>query len=106
MFCTVHALYKAGVRLPADEARSNGVYGWLYLCHRGLMAPSHELIAHFSEHDGPAARALLAALWYPQIRLVKGGILLAGREMLDSVYSQHQRWWCVPSAARSSSPTT
>ncbi|RYH67890.1 MAG: hypothetical protein EON54_03555, partial [Alcaligenaceae bacterium] len=82
MFCTVHVLYKAGIRLSAEDARPHGIYGWLYLCHRGRLSPRHELVAYFSESDRADAKPLLNALWYPQITLVKGGMLLAGREML------------------------
>lgn len=96
MFCTVYRLYRHAVRLPPEEARANGVFGWMLITHRGELSPQHELVARLYRTPKVEVQSLIPELWYPTIKLVKEGILIAGHEASGLNQTVHQRWWCVP----------
>lgn len=96
MFCTVYRLYHRGERLPPEEARSGGVFGWLLVTHRGALSPKHELVARLYPSHRVEVESLIPELWYPSIKLIKEGVLLCGHEANGQHTKHHQRWWCVP----------
>lgn len=77
-------------------ARAGGVFGWLLVTHRGTLSPQHELVARLYPSPKVEVESLLPELWYPQIKLIKEGILLCGHEAAGLNQRIHQRWWCVP----------
>lgn len=96
VFCTVYRLYRHTERLPPELARAGGVFGWLLVTHRGKLSPRHELVARLYPTPKIEVQSLLPELWYPQLKLVKEGILIAGHEVAGLNERAHQRWWCVP----------
>ncbi|MBT2303996.1 hypothetical protein J7E70_26505 [Variovorax paradoxus] len=95
MFCTVYRLYRHAERMPPEMARAGGVFGWLLITHRGTLSPQHELVARLYPTPKTEVELLIPELWFPTLKLVKEGILIAGHEAGPTA-KVHQRWWCVP----------
>ena len=97
MFCTVYPLKHNGVRLPKEEARAEGMHGWLYVGKAGPNAPP-EIHAWLMAAPGSpvGVHDLLPQLRHAQLVLVKGGGMLLKGHDSTCTYPTSQNWWVVP----------
>ncbi len=90
MYSTVYQIYSRGVKLPKEEARANGVTGWLFLGQDSRKFYPQTTARLFQEsHDEVD---VLKPIVNARALIGKGGIMISGK--LD--IGEYQRWWCVP----------
>lgn len=98
MYCTVYRLYDGqGNRLQNDVAKANGHTDWLvYRLRRPITGEPfcHALL--LPKEGAPDQSAVLPPLNHARLRMLQGGMRLAGQDFDAHHRYVKQAWWAVP----------
>lgn len=86
MWCTFYVLYRDGIRLPAETAKSSGVTGWLYMTSNnpGQGEPLRYTFL-LPPADACLTRSIITPVKHSSLRAIMGGgMRLAGEEPAPS----------------------